>query len=33
MTPVSVNLKVAQLDLAGSGMNDVAPDITGLAVF
>ena len=33
MTPVSVNLKVAQLDLAGSGMNDMAPDITGLASF
>jgi AsmA protein len=31
MTPVSVNLKVAQLDLAGSGMNDMAPDITGIA--
>lgn len=30
MTPVSVNLKVAQLDLANSGMNDVAPDIAGL---
>ena len=33
MTPVSVSLKVAQLDLAGSGMNDVAPDVTGLASF
>ena len=33
MTPVSVNLKVAQLDLVGSGMNDVAPDIAGLASF
>jgi len=31
MTPVSVSLKVAQLDLAGSGMNDMAPDITGIA--
>jgi len=31
MTPVSVNLKVTQLDLAGSGMNDIAPDVTGLA--
>jgi AsmA protein len=31
MTPVSVTLKVAQLDLARSGMNDVAPDVTGLA--
>lgn len=33
MTPVSVNLKVVQLDLARSGVNDVAPDITGLASF
>jgi AsmA protein len=33
MTPVSVSLKVAQLDLARSGMNDVAPDVTGLASF
>ena len=33
MTPVSVSLKVVQLDLAGSGMNDVAPDVTGLASF
>ncbi|HEV2201555.1 MAG TPA: AsmA family protein [Bryobacteraceae bacterium] len=33
MTPVSVNLKVAQLDLARSGMNDAAPDVTGLASF
>ena len=33
MTPVSVSLKVAQLDLARSGMNDMAPDITGLASF
>jgi AsmA protein len=31
MTPVSVRLKVAQLDLARSGMNDMAPDVTGLA--
>ena len=30
MTPVSVSLKVTQLDLARSGMNDVAPDVTGL---
>jgi AsmA protein len=28
-----VNLKVAQLDLAGSGMNDIAPHVTGLASF
>jgi AsmA protein len=33
MTPVSVNLKVVQLDLAGSGMNDVAPEVTGIASF
>jgi AsmA protein len=31
MTPVSVRLTVAQLDLARSGANDVAPDVTGLA--
>ena len=33
MTPVSVNLKVAQLDLVGSGVNDVAPHLAGLASF
>jgi len=33
MTPVSVSLKVAQLDLARSGMNDMAPEVTGLASF
>ena len=33
MTPVSASLSVAQLDLAGSGMNDVAPDIAGLVSF
>jgi AsmA protein len=33
MTPVSVNLNVAQLDLAGSGMNDVAPNLAGVASF
>jgi AsmA protein len=33
MTPVSVSLKATQLDLAGSGMNDVAPNVTGLASF
>jgi AsmA protein len=33
MTPVSVNLKVTHLDLAGSGMNDIAPHVTGLASF
>ena len=29
-TPVSVNLHVVQLNLAGSGMNDFAPDLAGL---
>jgi AsmA protein len=33
MTPVSASLSVAQLDLAGSGMNDFAPDIAGLVSF
>jgi AsmA protein len=33
MTPVSVSLSVAQLDLAGSGANDMAPDIAGLVSF
>jgi len=33
MTPVSVTLKAAQLDLANSGMNDAAPFVTGLAAF
>ncbi len=33
MTPVSVNFNVAQVDLAGSGMNDVAPDMAGLVSF
>jgi len=33
MTPVSVSLSVAQLDLARSGMNDAAPDVNGLASF
>ncbi|HTA69736.1 MAG TPA: AsmA family protein [Bryobacteraceae bacterium] len=33
MTPVTVNLKVTHLDLAGSGMNDIAPHVTGLASF
>src|SRR5580698_1367858 len=33
MTPVSVTLKVAGLDLAASGMNDVAPDVAGLMSF
>ncbi len=30
MTPVNASLKVAQLDLASSGMNDFAPDLAGL---
>jgi AsmA protein len=33
MTPVNVTLKVAQLDLARSGMNDFAPEIAGLMSF
>lgn len=33
MTPLSVNLKAVQLDLARTGMNDMAPDVTGLASF
>jgi AsmA protein len=33
MTPVNASLKVAQLDLAGSGMNDFAPDVAGLVSF
>jgi AsmA protein len=33
MTPVEASLKVAQLDLAGSGMSDFAPDIGGLVSF
>jgi AsmA protein len=32
-TPVRVNLKVTQLDLAHSGMNDMSPDVSGLASF
>src|SRR5579862_7154551 len=31
MTPVNVRFKVSQLDLARSGMNDMAPDVTGMA--
>jgi AsmA protein len=30
MTPVTVSLSVTQLDLAGSGANDVAPTVAGL---
>lgn len=33
MTPVNASLKVAGLDLAGSGMNHFAPDIAGLIAF
>lgn len=33
MTPVNVNLKVTQLDLAGSGVNDATPDLAGLISF
>jgi AsmA protein len=31
MTPVSFNVNVTGLDLAGSGMNDFAPDVSGVA--
>jgi AsmA protein len=33
MTPVSVNLSMAQLDVARSGANDAAPDVAGLVTF
>ena len=33
MTPVSARLSVAQLDLAGSGIADMAPDLAGLVSF
>ena len=33
MTPVTASLSVTQLDLAGSGANDVAPTVTGLVSF
>jgi AsmA protein len=33
MTPVSVSLHMAQLDLVRSGMNDIAPDVAGLVSF
>jgi AsmA protein len=33
LTPVSASLNLAQLDVAGSGMNDAAPDIAGLISF
>jgi superfamily II DNA/RNA helicase len=32
MTPVNASLKVAQLDMAGSGMNDFAPDVAGVVL-
>lgn len=33
MTPVNATLKVAQLDLEGSGLNDFAPNVAGVASF
>jgi AsmA protein len=33
MTPVNASLKITQLDLAGSGMTDFAPDIAGVISF
>jgi len=33
MTPVKVSLKATGLDLAKSGVNDVAPDVSGVASF
>jgi AsmA protein len=33
MTPVNVNLKATQLDLERSGLNDFAPNVSGLASF
>ncbi len=33
MTPVNVSLKATGLDLAGSGLNDFAPNVAGLASF
>lgn len=33
MTPVKATLNVSQLDLAGSGMNDFAPELAGLLSF
>jgi AsmA protein len=33
MTPVKVSLNVAQLDLARSGMNDIAPEVSGMMAF
>lgn len=33
MTPVNASLKINQLDIAGSGMTDFAPDLAGLISF
>jgi AsmA protein len=33
MTPVNASLKVAQIDLAGSGVSEFAPDVAGLVSF
>jgi AsmA protein len=33
MTPVNVNLQATKIDLVGSGMNDMSPQIAGLASF
>lgn len=33
MTPVSASLNLAQLDVARSGMNDIAPDVAGIISF
>jgi AsmA protein len=33
LTPATVTLKVDKLDLAGSGLNEVAPDLAGLVSF
>lgn len=33
MTPASVTLKVDKLDLAGSGLNEIAPELAGLVSF
>jgi AsmA protein len=33
MTPATINLKVDKLDLAGSGLNEIAPELSGLVSF
>src|SRR5579871_2577956 len=33
MTPLTVSLNASKLDLAASGMNDIAPDVTGIMSF